>query len=304
MATLREIKQRISSVKSTQQITKAMKMVAAAKLRGAQESIMAIRPYAYSLRDLIAHLSNLETGNDFPLMKKRNVEKVLIVVVAADKGLCGGFNGNVIRQALNRVAQYSGTEYALYTVGRKTSEFFGKRDYPIFKEKLNFFNHLKFEDALEISRDIISEYENANFDRIEIVYNEFKSAIQQNLLVENFLPFTHIEEENEKNREVDYIYEPDIKSIYESVLAKHLNIQIWRILLESNAAEQGARMTAMDSATENAEEIKIKYAGKIVLKAQLTFSVSMDPSFRFYFRFPKYTCPLRCRGNFSVSGGW
>ena len=257
MATLREIRQRISSVKSTQQITKAMKMVAAAKLRRAQENILAIRPYAYSLRDLIGHLSGLdEDVVRLPLLEKRPVEKVLIVTVAADRGLCGGFNSNVMRAAVNLIEQYGDTKYDLLTIGRKSSEFFSKRDYPIYKKEPNFFHDLTFEDAVSVSRTLISAYESKEYDRIEIVYNEFKSAIQQNIITEQFLPFTPQEGESEHFKNIDYIYEPDVKTILNTLIPKDLNVQIWRILLESNAAEQGARMTAMENATENAEEMK------------------------------------------------
>ncbi|MCB0283257.1 MAG: ATP synthase F1 subunit gamma [Calditrichaeota bacterium] len=263
MATLREIRRRISSVKSTQQITKAMKMVAAAKLRRAQENILAIRPYAYDMRDLIAHLMQISEKDEIKgleLLKRRPVERVLLVVVTADRGLCGAFNGNIIRKTLDRIKELSGTEYELYTIGRKATEFFGKRNYTLFNKKLNFFNNLSFEDALEISRTLITSYTSGKFDRVEIIYNEFKSAIQQNLMNEQFLPFIAEQEENEsgKLQQTDYIYEPDINSILETVIPKHLNVQIWRVLLESNAAEQGARMTAMENATENAEEIKSK----------------------------------------------
>jgi len=183
MPTLREIKQRIASVKSTQQITRAMKMVAAAKLRKAQENILAIRPYAYDLRDLIAHLSQLnEIDIDIELLAKRPVKRVLIIAVAADKGLCGGFNSTIVRSTLERIKQYGETEYELYTIGRKMTEFFGKRNFPVFASKQNFFNHLLFEDALEISRTVISVFTSGKFDRIEIIYNEFKSAIQQYLV--------------------------------------------------------------------------------------------------------------------------
>jgi F-type H+-transporting ATPase subunit gamma len=257
MATLREIRQRISSVKSTQQITKAMKMVAAAKLRRAQESIVAIRPYAYNLRDMIAHLADLdENVVNLPLLEKRPVEKVLIVTVAADRGLCGGFNSNIMRAAVSLIGQYADTSYDLLTVGNKSSEFFGKRDYPIYKKQPNFFNDLTFEDAVSLSRTLISAYESKEYDRIEIVYNEFKSAIQQNVITEQFLPFKPQESDEQNKRSIDYIYEPDIKTILNALIPKDLNIQIWRILLESNAAEQGARMTAMENATENAEEMK------------------------------------------------
>jgi F-type H+-transporting ATPase subunit gamma len=257
MATLREIRQRISSVKSTQQITKAMKMVAAAKLRKAQESIVAIRPYAYSLRDMIAHLSGLdEDVVKLPLLEKRPVEKVLIVTVAADRGLCGGFNSNVMRAAVNLIDQYGDTKYELLTIGNKSSDFFSKRDYPIFKKETNFFHDLTFEDAVSVSRTLISAYESKEYDRIEIVYNEFKSAIQQNIITEQFLPFTPAEGDIAHLKNVNYIYEPDVKTILTTLIPKDLNVQIWRILLESNAAEQGARMTAMENATENAEEMK------------------------------------------------
>lgn len=257
MATLRDIRDRISSVKSTQQITKAMKMIAAAKLRKAQENILAIRPYAYSLRDMIAHLSELnEEISSLELLAKRPVEKVLIVTVAADRGLCGGFNGNVIRAALNLIDKYKDTEYDLLTIGNKTSEFFGKRDYPIYKKETNFFTDFTFEDAVAVSRTLISAYESKEYDRIEIVYNEFKSAIQQDIVTEQFLPFTPQEGETENLKSVDYIYEPDVNTILTTLIPKDLNVQIWRIMLESNAAEQGARMTAMENATENAEEMK------------------------------------------------
>lgn len=263
MATLREIRRRISSVKSTQQITKAMKMVAAAKLRRAQENIIAIRPYAYDMRDLIAHLMHIgeqEEIKGLELLKRRPVERVLLVVVTADRGLCGAFNGNIIRKTLDRIKELGDTDYEIYTIGRKATEFFGKRNYTLYNKKLNFFNSLSFEDALEISRTIITAYTSSKFDRVEIVYNEFKSAIQQNLINEQFLPFVAEQAENESGKlpQTDYIYEPDINSILETVIPKHLNVQIWRILLESNAAEQGARMTAMENATENAEEIKSK----------------------------------------------
>lgn len=257
MATLREIRQRISTVKSTQQITKAMKMVSAAKLRRAQESILAIRPYAYSLRDMIAHLAELdEEIVHLDLLAKRPVQKVLIVVVAADRGLCGGFNSNVMRAALNLIDKYSTTEYDLFAIGNKASEFFEKRGYSVYEKRLNFFHEFSFENAIEISRTLISLYEKKEYDRIEIVYNEFKSAIQQNIITEQFLPFVPQEGETDALKSVDYIYEPDIATILNTLIPKHLNIQIWRILLESNAAEQGARMTAMENATENAEEMK------------------------------------------------
>ncbi len=277
MATLREIQNRITSIKSTQQITKAMKMVAAAKLRRAQENILAFRPYSYEIRNLIAHLvsrsANLE---GIPLLQRRPVEKVLQVVVASDRGLCGAFNSSIFRQAVQRAADYSTTEASIFAVGKKSLEFFGKRDYQIQDNNVNFFNHLKFDNALEISRSLVSLYTSGAFDRIEIVYNEFKSAIQQNVVVEQFLPFVPDEEMMKSASQVDFLYEPDKIEILNTIIPMHLNIQIWRILLESNAAEQGARMTAMENATENAQEL----VGKLTIyynrtrQAKITTEIS------------------------------
>lgn len=256
MATLREIRTRISSIHSTQQITKAMKMVAAAKMRKAQESILAIRPYAYKLRDLIADLTAIASENSgIPLMEKRPVEKTLFVVIAADRGLCGAFNSNIFRNLLECLRDYQERDYAMYTIGRKSYDFFKKRNYPIEDHKINFFNWLDFSDAVEISRNLVSLYNSKKYDRIEIVYNEFKSAISQLVISEQFLPFTPDEESEKDTSQVDFIYEPGKKEILNEVIPKNLNVQIWRMLLESNAAEQAARMTAMENATENAQEM-------------------------------------------------
>jgi F-type H+-transporting ATPase subunit gamma len=256
MATLREIRNRITSIRSTQQITKAMKMVAAAQLRKAQESIFAIRPYAHHLKELIAHLLAVSPElRSVPLLAKRPVERVLLVVVTADRGLCGAFNSNIIRTAARRYAEYKDKEVALFTVGRKGTEHFVKRDYTVNNKKINFFNNLTFEDALEISRNLISAYRQEKYDRIEIIYNEFKSALQQNVILEQFLPFVADEEMVSQPAQVDFLYEPDKQSIIVEAVPKDLNVQVWRILLESNAAEQGARMTAMEAATDNADEL-------------------------------------------------
>ncbi len=256
MATLREIRDRISSVTSTQQITKAMKMVAAAKLRRAQENILAFLPYSYELRGMIGHLVALSGDlTEIPLLEKRPVEKVLIVVVTSDRGLCGAFNGNIIRHAVQRIAEYSNREVAVFAVGRKAYEFFSKRDYTVHDHVINIFNHLHFESAADISGRLVALYLAEEFDRIEIIYNEFKSAIQQTLRAEQFLPFVPDEEMEKAGEEIDFIYEPGKEEILNQLIPKHLNVQIWRTLLESNAAEQGARMTAMESATENAQEL-------------------------------------------------
>ncbi|MHB2153254.1 ATP synthase F1 subunit gamma [Calditrichota bacterium GD2] len=256
MANLREIRKRIASVRSTQQITKAMKMVAAAKLRRAQENIIAFRPYSYELRDLIAHLTALMGDKkEVPLMIHRPVQKVLLVVVTADRGLCGAFNHNIIRRAHERVQEYQDTEVELYLVGRKGLEYFRKRPVTINTSKINFFNDLSFHDAVEVTDTILRIYQEQRFDRVEFIYNEFKSAVQQNVIVEQFLPFVPDEEMVKSPEQVDFLYEPDKKTILNAIIPRHLRVQTWRILLESNAAEQGARMTAMENATDNAEEM-------------------------------------------------
>ena len=255
MATLREIRRRISSVRSTQQITKAMKMVAAAKLRRAQENILATRPYAQKLGETMAHVISRLENRTTPLLIERPVEKVLVVVVTADRGLCGAFNSNLIRFAAGQINSYKDVEVQVYTVGRKGYDFFSKRSFSLNGQKVNFFNHLNFEDALYISGHLRRAYENKQFDRIEIVYNEFKSAVQQKIVTEQFLPFLPDEEMIKQSSRIDFLYEPDKASILPELIGRALNIQIWKILLESNAAEQGARMTAMESATENAEDL-------------------------------------------------
>ncbi len=256
MATLREIKRRIGSIKSTQQITKAMKMVAAAKLRRAQENIFAVRPYAYKVREFIGDLmQQIETFDD-PLLEERPVERALLVVVTADRGLCGAFNSNIIRRAIQEIEGHPQIETWLVTVGKKGNDFFSKRDYRIESRYLDVFSHLQFDQAKSIVAYLIEAFVSRKVDQVKIVYNEFKSVIQQRLIVEPFLPITrrHIAAEEGKYL-TDYIYEPSKEALLKALLPKHLNVQFWRVLLESYAAEQGARMTAMENATDNATEL-------------------------------------------------
>ncbi len=255
MATLREIRRRISSIQSTQQITKAMKMVAAAKLRRAQENILATRPYSQKLAGLMAHIIARMESREDPLLKKREVKKVLVVVVTADRGLCGAFNSNLIRQAVANVQAYQDAEVHLFPVGRKGFEFFSRRNYTLHANRINFFNHMEFEDAVAIVDELVTCYKSGQFDRIEVIYNEFKSAIQQNVVSEQILPFETDEAMAQTHSSIDFIYEPGKEEILRTLIPRHLNIQMWKILLESNAAEQGARMTAMESATDNADDI-------------------------------------------------
>ncbi len=253
MATLREIRRRIDSVKSTQQVTKAMKMVSAAKLRRAQEKMMAARPYAGKIQELIRHLLESIDVSDDPLLEARFPQRVLIVPVTADRGLCGAFNSNIIKRTLQKIDEHKDKEISLVCVGRKGYEFFAKRNYPVEKHFVQFFNHLDYPDALRIADYLVDAYRSQSTDLVEVVFNEFKNAAQQNIVVSQYLPIIplHFEEENR----IEYIYEPDPRTLLSSLLPKYLNIQMWRALLESNAAEQGARMTAMENATDNASDM-------------------------------------------------
>jgi F-type H+-transporting ATPase subunit gamma len=256
MPTLRSIKRRIGSVQSTQKITKAMKMVAAAKLRRAQEKILATRPYARKLDQILKHISSLAGKSileEHPLLAKREENKICLVVVTADRGLCGSFNSNIIKKTLDRIEHYKGKEISLICVGGRGRDYFIRHGYKVIWEYVHFFNWLKLHDALTIGEKIIGLYTEKKFDKVEVIYNEFKSIIQQKLVAEQLLPI--IPEKPEQKYFQDYIYEPSQAELLNVLLPKQINIQIWRILLESNSAEQGARMAAMENATENAKEL-------------------------------------------------
>jgi F-type H+-transporting ATPase subunit gamma len=255
MAGLKLIKRRISSVTSTQQVTKVMKMVAAAKLRRAQEEILRARPYALELRRVIHALSGRVDRGAHPLLAVRKPDQVQIVVVTGDRGLAGGFNANILKKSRELITQYSHCEVHLITVGKKGTEFFARRGADITAKKLNFFNHMTFADAVELGDTVISHYgTDTDVDRVILVYNEFKSALQQNVVVEQLLP---IEPDDDEGNEgvADAIYEPSEMEILNSVLPLYVNVQLWRVLLESFAAEMAARMTAMENATKNASEL-------------------------------------------------
>ena len=263
MATLREIRGHIVGVKSTQKITQAMKMVAAAKVRRAQDNIISARPYANKLNELLTNLVKKVDSDFNPLLQKREVSKALIIVVTSDRGMCGGFNANILKKTIELIdTSYSelnkNGNLQLLCIGRKAFQFFSKRNYRIYKSYQNIFGKLNFSIAQEISKTVIDAFLSGEFDKIEVVYNEFKSLIQQKIKVEQFLPFIKEEElkvEKHIKSQIDFIYEPDPKAIIDEIIPKHLNTHIWKILLESNAAEEGARMTAMDNANENAKEM-------------------------------------------------
>lgn len=253
MATLKEIRRRISSIKSTQQITKAMKMVAAAKLRRAQERMFAARPFSGKIDELIRNLLLGAEDFDEPLLEERPADKVQLILITADKGLCGAFNTHLIKKALQEIDAAKGSEVEMICIGKKGYDFFRKQDVKMGQEYINLFNDLQFSRVEEIVEEIISGFVSQKSDRVKIIYNQFKSVMQQNLLVEDFLPIRVEETENKK--QVNYIFEPSREALLHELLPKHLNVQLWQVLLESYAAELGARMTAMENATENANEL-------------------------------------------------
>lgn len=255
MATIREIKRRITAVISTQKITRAMQMVAAAKLRRAQENILKARPYAMTLEKTIAQVAMKTKRDTHPLLKEQTSDnKVLLVMVTADSGLCGGFNANIIRAARSYLEENSDKDVSLFCIGRKGRDFFRNLETEIVSEKIMFFNHLNYSDSVEAITRIKELFFQNHYDKVDILYNEFKSAIAQILRVKQLLPLVPAEPE-EGVTTIDYLYEPDEYTVFDSLIPYHLEIQMWRILLESYAAEMGSKMTAMDAATENATDL-------------------------------------------------
>ncbi len=261
MATLQDIKRRIVGVSNTQQITKAMKMVAAAKLRRAQDNIINARPYSRKLTELLGHLINLEKSIDNPLVAERKVEKIAVVIVTSDSGLCGAFNMNIIRSAEEMIKgeladYFENGNLSMYCIGKKGYEYFYRRDYPIVEKHIGIFKDISFDFILKFMTDITAKFTNGDYDKVVVVYNEFKSVMQQNLITQQLLPIkVDVDESQATHKEIEYIYEPDKAQIINALLPKFVNAQMWKALLESYAAELGARMTAMDLATENAKEM-------------------------------------------------
>lgn len=270
MANLREIRDRIGSVKNTQQITKAMKMVAAARLRKAQERVIATRPYANAIGKVIGKLASGESVSN-PLLKQvENPQRVLLIVIGSDRGLCGGFNSNLFRFIEDRIKKEFATQVEnktldLVCVGRKANDHFRKRGYNIVRSHVGFFDKVEFDAAASIMRLATKEFAENTYDAVYIGVNEFVSVIVQKRVMNQVLPVLVFEEtaENSASSDIDYIYEPSPEAILDRIIPLHLNTQMWKSVLESNASEQGARMAAMDNATENASELirdlKLKY---------------------------------------------
>jgi F-type H+-transporting ATPase subunit gamma len=272
MASLRDIRTRIGSVKNTQQVTRAMKMVAAAKLRRAQERIFQTRPYAFKIRDVIAHLQGEVDAAGHPLFKERTVERALVIVITADRGLAGAFNTNAIKTAEETIrTRYADLQASgglkIMAVGRKGHEHFAARDYTLEGDYRGTFDSLDVKTAQKVVDVAVQGFERGEWDEVVLVYNEFKNTISQNRVAEPLLPVPHeqfstpvMEEQAEGTPEVnaegtDYIFEPGPAAILDALVPRYLIYQVWRALLESNASEQGARMIAMDSATNNADDL-------------------------------------------------
>ena len=258
MASAKDLRKRISSVKNTQQITKAMKMVSAAKLRRAQENVVALRPYAHEVNSVIVGLSR-SGGTDFthPLLTPKpanEIEKILVIVVTSDRGLCGAFNGNVIKaaQRFMRTNAHKYKKFDMAYIGKKGFEYFKTRK--TGKYYVSLFTGLKFSRANELAQELIDLYLTGEYDEIKFIYNEFKSAISQKVNVETLLPI-RAPDEGAGAEHALTIYEPDSGEILDKLLPKHFAAQVYRMLLESLASEHGARMTAMENATKNAGEM-------------------------------------------------
>lgn len=261
MATLREVRNRIVGVKKTQKITRAMKMVAASKLRRAQSAVIAARPYAKGMKALLQHLlPSMEPGTE-PLLTARPVRHLGLVVITSDRGMCGAFNANIIRAAQAHMAlvmpdfRTSGT-VRLFLLGKKGSDFFSKQQLPIVEKHPGFFNHLNTADSAAVVRTLSDLFLSGELDRVDVIFNEFKSVAQQRIVIEQFLPLVPEAVASAPALKVaNYIYEPSQKDILSALLPRYLNFTFWKALLESNASEQGARMAAMENATENAREM-------------------------------------------------
>ncbi len=265
MATLREIRTRIKSVKNIIKITSAMKLVAAAKMRRAQEAILAARPYAGKLGSILDYLvANLEDKTDPLLQQRDRINNIALIVVTADRGLCGGFNSNLLRFAGQHIKQVLNRDYPqanvhVIAVGRRGTSFYKARQdqYSIDETFPGIFNGLQFNDAVEISRLATDGFLVEKYDKVQLVFNEAVSTVRQQPIVRDFLPIVPSEESSAEAQasSVDYIVEPSLNDLLGSLLPKHLNMQVWSALLESNAAEHAARMMAMENATNNARDL-------------------------------------------------
>lgn len=282
---LKEVRNRIKSVTSTQQITKAMKMVSAAKLRRAQDAIIQMRPYAKKLQEMLSNIvSNTQVEGGASLATARPVEKVLMIVITSDRGLAGAYNANVIKLAKLTIREKYSSQFAkgnvhIWNIGKKGYEHFVKNNYKAFDTYKDLFHHLSFENVQQASQAAVKAFQNKEFDAIDIVYSEFKNAATQRFVVEPFLPIPKTKGAGSTVK-ADFIFDPNIEELIAELMPKILNTQLYKAVLDANASEHGARMTAMDKASENANELlrslKISYnrARQAAITTELTEIVS------------------------------
>lgn len=262
MANLKEVRIRIDSVNSTMQITSAMKMVSASKLRRAQNAIVSLRPYASKMQEIMQDLStSIQQSGEGMYAAVRPAEKILLVPVTSNRGLCGAFNANIIRATVNLIQneyakQYENGNLSIFCIGKKGDEFFRLKKYPVVETETKIFEDLKYNQTLAISEKLMEQFASKKYDRIVFVYNQFKNAGTQILINEQFLPI-EMEQNGEvqSNNEVEYIFEPDKTQILNELIPKTLKMQVYKILLDSFASEHGARMISMNKATDNAGEL-------------------------------------------------
>ncbi len=259
MASLKSIKKRIVSVKNTLQITKAMKMVSAAKLRRAQENVIAARPYASKIAEVLQNLSGAAQSDPHPLLEVREAKNLLLIVVSADRGLCGGFNSNLCK-AGDRFIKENKSQYDqihVMTVGKKGFDFFKNR-YQIYKNIPEIIAKPTYEAVASVAHEVINGFLEGNYDRVELLYNSFRSVVSQDVTFQQLLPIATEEKAEAEETPVEYIYEPSQSELLSEILPKNIEVQIFRAVLESVAGEHGARMSAMDSASKNANEMIAK----------------------------------------------
>ncbi|MGH7385498.1 MAG: ATP synthase F1 subunit gamma [Candidatus Rokuibacteriota bacterium] len=259
MATLRDIRRRIRSVESTQKITRAMKLVAAAKLRRAQERILSARPYALKMAELLSSLVARAEGEAHPLLERRPAARKRLVIITADKGLCGAFNSNILRASLAFLREQADTSLTLVVVGKKARDFYRRRPWEVKSEMLGFFDRLAYAHAQELAGGLMQEYLGGEVDEVHLMYNEFRSVAVQRVRREQLLPIESVRAPDAsagpEGAGGDYIYEPSPEAILAALLPRHVTTQVYRALMESVAGEYGARMTAMEAATKNAKEM-------------------------------------------------
>ena len=253
MANLKNLSERIKSVTSIQQVTKAMKMVAAAKVKKAQDKMEISRPYARNTQELICRILPQISSADISLVEKRNVNNIGMIIVTSDRGFAGSFNSSVIRLAEKEIEKIGKDKVQLFCLGKKASEYFSKRDYNVKETFFDFWKDMSYDTASDISKTFISAFENQDIDEVHVIYNRFRTLASQDLIMEKVLPVDFSVDYNITN--YNYDYEPGQKEIVSTLIPKHINVQMWQQLLESYSSEEAARMIAMDNATENAKEI-------------------------------------------------